>query len=371
MPLTVARSTRYRLDPDQLIRRLAGGLLSVCGGVRRKVVTDRQIAPLLELDPDLGALLSDDRLAAAERGLRVAVHTLEPGPWDADRLAGASPDHLGMLVLDGVLAREVLVSDTVSTELLGPGDVVRPWRVQDGGRLLRHEIRWNVLSRSRFALLDRRLSVELTHCPEVMVAIIDRVNERALRLATTQAISQLNRVDRRLLALFWHLAERWGRMTADGVALPMTLSHRMLGQLVGARRPTVSTALGDLAKQGELARRADGTWLLTGTPVGVPEPEIERVIPMRRRLLPPDPPMRAAVVGVEAEVVPIAPPADDELAPVHVTGVELRGVLERLRRDHEARLETMREVIVRTSVLAEQASALHERYRETRARRLP
>ena len=59
----------------------------------------------------------------------------------------------------------------------------------------------------------------------------------------TQAISQLVRVDRRLLALFWHLAERWGRVTGDGVLVPLTLSHRMLSQLVGARRPTVSTAL--------------------------------------------------------------------------------------------------------------------------------
>jgi CRP/FNR family cyclic AMP-dependent transcriptional regulator len=335
------------------------------------VVTDRQIAPLLELDPDLGLLLVDDRLEAARHDLRVVVHTLDAGAWDADRLSGTSPDHVGMLVLDGVLSREVLVSDTVSTELLGPGDVVRPWRVQDGGGLLRHEVRWNVLSRSRFALLDRRFSVELTRYPEVMVAIVDRVNERALRLAVTQAISQLNRVDRRLLALFWHLAERWGRMTADGVALPMTLSHRMLGQLVGARRPTVSTALGDLAKQGELARRDDGTWLLTGAPVGVPEPEIERVIPMRRRLLPPDPAVRAVVAGAEADVVPIARPVDGELEPVHVSGVEMRAVLERLRRDYELRVEAMREAIVRTAQLAERGSELRELCRETRARRLP
>ena len=79
----------------------------------------------------------------------------------------------------------------------------------------------------------------------------------------TQAISQLHRVDRRLLALFWHLAERWGRMTADGVVLPMTLSHRMLGQLIGARRPTVPTALGELARRGDIRRCDDGTWLLT------------------------------------------------------------------------------------------------------------
>ena len=225
-------------------------------------------------------------------------------------------------MLDGVLAREVLVSDTVSTELLGPSDVIRPWRVHDGAGLLQHQVRWSVLSRSRFALLDRRFGVEMTRYPEVMVAVVDRVNERALRLAVTQAISQLNRVDRRLLALFWHLAERWGRMTGEGVALPMTLSHRMLGQLIGARRPTVSTALGELAKGGELRRRDDGTWLLTGAPVGVPAPELDRVIPMRRRLLPPE---RPATASHEAAVVPIARRDGPALAPVHVRGVDIAG----------------------------------------------
>jgi CRP/FNR family cyclic AMP-dependent transcriptional regulator len=325
-------------------------------------MTDRQILPLLDVDPDLGLLLADDRLDAARRELRVAVHMLDSGPWNEEKLESASPGHVGMLVIDGVLAREVLVSDTVSTELLGPGDVIRPWRLHDGSALLRHQIRWSVLTRSRFALLDRRFGVELTRYPEVMVAVVDRVNERALRLAVTQAISQLNRVDRRLLALFWHLAERWGRMTSDGVALPMTLSHRMLGQLIGARRPTVSTALGELAKQGELARRADGTWLLTGAPVGVPEPEIERVIPMRRRLLPPEAPVAAAAQGA-ADVLPITEPATPELPSVHVGGVELRAVLERLRAQHAAQLEEMRVAIDRTALLTARGNELRARWR--------
>jgi CRP/FNR family cyclic AMP-dependent transcriptional regulator len=331
-------------------------------------MTDRQILPLLEVDPDLGMLLGDDRLEAARRELRVAVHSLDSGPWDAEKLESASPGHVGMLVIDGVLAREVLVSDTVSTELLGPGDVVRPWRLHDGSALLRHRVRWSVLTRSRFALLDRRFGVELTRYPEVMVAVVDRVNERALRLAVTQAISQLNRVDRRLLALFWHLAERWGRMTADGVALPMTLSHRMLGQLIGARRPTVSTALGELAKQGEVARRDDGTWLLTGAPVGVPMPEIERVVPMRRRLLPPEP-AAVGAAAASAPVVPIAPPPEPELESVHVGGVELRAVLGRLRAQHAASLEQMREAIERTALLTARGNELRDRCRRTR--RLP
>ena len=125
---------------------------------------------------------------------------------------------------------------------------------------------WSVLSPSTFAVLDRRFAAELARWPEVTAALFDRLSERSLRLATTQAISQLTRVDRRLKALFWHLAERWGRVSGDGVIVPLALTHRILGQLVGARRPTVSTALGELAERGELTRRADGSWLLRGEP---------------------------------------------------------------------------------------------------------
>ena len=102
--------------------------------------------------------------------------------------------------------------------------------------------------------------------PEVTAALFDRLSERSLRLATTQAISQLTRVDRRLKALFWHLAERWGRVGGEGVVIPLALTHRILGQLVGARRPTVSTALSELAERDELVRRSDGSWLLRGDP---------------------------------------------------------------------------------------------------------
>ena len=323
-------------------------------------MTERLTTPLLELDPDLGMLLPEDRLAAAGRELRVVARTVETGLWDVERLSGASPEHLGLLVLDGIIAREVLVSDTVSTELLGSGDVVRPWRIQDGSGLLKHTIRWNVLTRSRFALLDRRLSAELGRYPEVGAAIVDRVNERALRLAMTQAISQLNRVDRRLLALFWHMAERWGRMTSAGVALPLTLSHRMLGQLVGARRPTVSTALGELVREGEIARRDDGTWLLTGEPVGVPAPEIERVIPIRRRLLPPDPP---ASDPEPATVTPIE--AAESAPPVWRNG-DLSTVLQRMREQCELQVESLRVVFVTSAQLAARTSELRAQCRETR-----
>src|SRR4051812_21076624 len=248
-------------------------------------MSQRRKLPLLDVDPDLGRLVAEDRRFDAHRELEVEVHRLPAGPWGVGGASEANPQHVGLLLVDGVLAREVVVSDTVSTELIGPGDVVRPWTMQDSPTLLQLAVRWIALTESRVAVLDRRFGAALGRWPEVNAALIDRLSERAQRLAITQAISQLNRVDRRLLALFWHLAERWGRMTPDGVAVPLTQSHRMLGQLVGARRPTVSTAISDLADREELIRRDNGTWLLTGEPVGMPTAEVERVIPIRRRLL--------------------------------------------------------------------------------------
>lgn len=253
-------------------------------------------AALLELDPDLGALLAPERVADARTALRVPLQRLGVGEWDVSRLAEAHPGHVGLLLLEGVLAREILMEDDVSTELLAAGDLIRPWHLDRGQPLLRHEVRWTVLAPSVLAILDRQFAAAMSAFPEVTVALLERVDRRAERLATAKAIVQLTRVDRRLLALFWHLAERWGRMTGDGVAIPLTLSHRMLAQLVGARRPTVSSSLAKLTRSGRVVRRDDGSWLLTGDPVGVPVGKGGRFVPSRRRLV-----ARASMSGTPAE----------------------------------------------------------------------
>jgi CRP/FNR family transcriptional regulator, cyclic AMP receptor protein len=244
-----------------------------------------RVAPLLDVDPDLGEFLTPEQARDAHRRLVVRLRRLETGPWAAASLSVADPGHLGLLLLDGVIMREVLTTDVAATELLGPGDVVRPWQLADEASLLRAQVRWSVLCDARVAVLDRRLAQQLTSFPEVMSLLMERMGGRSQRLAIAQAIAQLNRVDQRLLTLFWHLAERWGRMTPDGIAVPLTLSHRLLGQLVGARRPTVSTALGELAAQGKVLRRTDGSWLLPGTPPGEPDARIMRFVPPRRRFM--------------------------------------------------------------------------------------
>jgi CRP/FNR family transcriptional regulator, cyclic AMP receptor protein len=66
--------------------------------------------------------------------------------------------------------------------------------------------------------------------------------------------------------ILWHFAERWGRVTPDGVVLRLHLTHDLLAGIVGARRPPVTSALSSLAQKGLVRREDEGTWVLAGPP---------------------------------------------------------------------------------------------------------
>jgi hypothetical protein len=235
---------------------------------------------LLDLDPELGETLDEVALRRARNELHARVGYLPRGPWDVPKLVGAG--HLGLMLLDGVVAREVVISSAMSTELVGAGDLIRPWGADDGG-VVGSEVRWNVLAPASFAVLDRGFAGRVAGFPLVMAALMERVERRHSRLAELRTISNLVRVEDRLLALMRLLGERWGRVTREGLLLPLVLSHRTLGDLVGARRPTVSTAAAKLARRGTLERRADGSWLLPS--LEVPAPQVASSVPQRRHLM--------------------------------------------------------------------------------------
>jgi CRP/FNR family cyclic AMP-dependent transcriptional regulator len=97
--------------------------------------------------------------------------------------------------------------------------------------------------------------------------VLTRLTVRALRrshdLAWQSAIRNQTRVDHRIHRLLWHYADRWGRVTRDGVSLDLPLTHESMGKLVGAHRPSVTSAIGMLERGGLLHRPSHGTWLLT------------------------------------------------------------------------------------------------------------
>lgn len=224
------------------------------------------VARLLELDSGLGRLLSEEQRAAATRALLVRVVGLPAGPGSADSVPSTAPDHLGLVLVDGILVRELRLGPNPTVELLGPGDVLRPWVLEYDEPLLDFESTWTVLVPSRVALLDRDVTNRLGRWPPITTMIADRLVSRCRRLAALQAIAQIVGVERRVLALLWHLAERWGRVTPAGVVVRLPITHSLIGELIGARRPTISAAVRELGEQGQLERRSDRTWLLTGRP---------------------------------------------------------------------------------------------------------
>jgi CRP/FNR family transcriptional regulator, cyclic AMP receptor protein len=221
---------------------------------------DLRAASLFDIDPELGELLEPRQVIEARARAVVAVLELAAGPWSPEPLHAMRSRPFALMVVEGLVVRELLLAGSTASELLGPGDIVEHDPPEDA--LLPAEPRWSVPETARVAVLDDRVLAIIHGWPAVGRVLLDRAARREARLSIHRAIAQLPRVDQRLLAFFGHLAERWGRVSSAGVVVPLQLTHEALGRLIGARRPTVSLALKDLATDAMLERRGDGSWLL-------------------------------------------------------------------------------------------------------------
>jgi CRP/FNR family transcriptional regulator, cyclic AMP receptor protein len=215
-------------------------------------------------DPDLLAGLD---ASTAERLSHRAVAPrvwIDPGPWRPPPATQRTRQSLGLLVIDGLLMRTLEVHGRRCHEIVGSGDLLRPWDDVDSS--LTEATAWRALDRASLAILDERFAAIAGRWPTITAQLLARSIQRSRSLAINLAIVRERRADLRLRMLLWHLADRWGRVTPDGVHLPLRLTHEILGDLACIRRPTASSALNALARDNQIARRPDGTWLLAGTP---------------------------------------------------------------------------------------------------------
>ena len=165
-------------------------------------------------------------------------------------------------MLDGLLGRRVTVPERGrSLELLGQGDLFRPWQNQAASF---ERLSWTVIEPAAIAVLDEPLAARAREIPQLLEELTERALRRSRRLAVSAAIANTVGVEERLLLSLWQLAELWGRKASEGAVLPFRLSHQTLADIVGARRPTVTLALRNLTRRGELRRSESGQWILTG-----------------------------------------------------------------------------------------------------------
>ncbi|HET6448722.1 MAG TPA: Crp/Fnr family transcriptional regulator [Conexibacter sp.] len=217
---------------------------------------------VLDHDPGLRSALPEPDRARARQHAVAGVIELPTGDWDPDTEEGASAE-LGLLVLEGLVIRDVTVAEARCGELIGPGVLLRPQDARDTDAPMQHAVGWQIVEPTRMAMLDRRFLRVAAHWPSLITALVSRATERTNNLGVMVSIHSLKRVDTRLLAYFWHLADRFGKVTADGVLVPLALTHRQLALLVGAQRPSVTSALGALAERDLLRRDERGNWLLS------------------------------------------------------------------------------------------------------------
>ena len=224
---------------------------------------DREQVSVLDADPALlAAVPAAKREAARERLLAPALWA-EVGPWKSE--AVSDPGGLGVILLEGLLTRNVDIAGTRSRELLGTGDIIRPWYDDSALDPVPSKTTWTVLERARLALLDRRWKLIAGRWPDLGDEILRRVIRRSRWLAVLLAIANMRGVESRVLLLLWHLAGNWGKVTAAGTLVPFGLTHEVIAELVGARRPSVTTALAQMEREGKLERVEQG-WLLHADP---------------------------------------------------------------------------------------------------------
>lgn len=223
------------------------------------------VIAVLDADPDLGEGLTPEERELARRHSGARVRLVPEGEWTPDDEFAEPYPRVGLLIIDGLVTRELTLAGRATTELLGGGDLVRPWDQDAELAGIPFDVRWFVHEPARMAVLDRRFAALVARWPALVDSLMRRAIHRSRWLSFQLAISQVTRVDGRLLMLFWQLAERWGKVGPDGVRLPLRLTHQTLGKLVGARRPSVTTALSGLAR-AQLVERTSYGWLLHGEP---------------------------------------------------------------------------------------------------------
>jgi len=221
---------------------------------------------VLELDPDLAAQVRGARRVQAERMSVAVALRRDVGRWQARDDARYGRDGAGLLVLEGMLVRRVGLQGRFGAELLSVGDLLQPSEHDGQEATVPFESSWLVLNPLRLAVLDLAWMARMAPFPEIATELARRLMVRSRRLATMLAIAHHHRLEDRLRLFFWELADRYGRVTPEGVRLEIGLTHELIGHLVGAHRPSVSVAISRLERDGLVRRSARGLLLLGGPP---------------------------------------------------------------------------------------------------------
>jgi CRP/FNR family transcriptional regulator, cyclic AMP receptor protein len=291
-------------------------------------------------------LMLTDQLTSEERtalgGITLPVITAGAGTLELELLL-ARYRAFGVTVIDGLVMSSLRIGEQSGIHLLGPGDLLVPRNELWPSWLA--ELDFRTATPVRLALLGNDLLGAVYRWPRLLQGLYGSMGDQLQRLTVQLVICQLPRVEDRVMALLWLLADSWGHVTPGGVRLALALTHETLGALVGARRPTVTLALRKLTDDGALVAQQPG-WLLVAPPPQPAEPTL-RIVPAAPDELP---------IGPWA-----ASPMRREDEDPRIDYAELRETLVRLREQHRSDCQHTSEQLSRLRTERARLTALRER----------
>ncbi len=259
---------RARVDQRCDLGRQVEPISPVRNGVpsthRSAATTIETWQSLVEFDEALNPH-TDGWAVPGKRRLAARLVHLPAGPFDPRVLVGDPTGWLGLMVVNGLAMVQVDAGRAPIGWLVGAEDVVRPWEMHEVSLLAAAS--WQALMPVRLALLDADFARRVAGFTSITEAFIAKTMQTSHWLFAKSLVTGTSVIEERLLLLFALLGERWGKATSAGVMVAMPLTHQVLASLIGARRPSVSTALRGLAQSGLLRRTPQG-WLLCRAPAG-------------------------------------------------------------------------------------------------------
>ena len=214
---------------------------------------------LASLWPEIADPIPAEDREVAARVLTVPLLTSADATL-SELMTAEAPTAFAFIVAEGVVFKETVFASRSALELLGPGDVLAPPLDPSLQAESRAISRYDAHGPASLAALDQRFTQAARRWPGLADLLHDRRGRQMHRASMHLAMLHQPRAEDRLLSLFVDLAERFGRMTPDGVIIELDLTHELIGRLIGARRPTVSLALSAVGMNGSLVRLDNGGW---------------------------------------------------------------------------------------------------------------
>ena len=122
------------------------------------------LCQVLREDPELAEAIPPERRSQAIRDCTAREIVVASAEDEARMPEGG----IGLLMLEGLLVRRVGIDERFGAELLGEGDLLRPWQDGRDVEMLPLQTGWSVVEPAHMAVLDRDFvhlhSLKVTGC---------------------------------------------------------------------------------------------------------------------------------------------------------------------------------------------------------------